>query len=321
MAHIGYHISHEQFPPSRLLDLAMLAERSGFEFCLSSDHFHPWSREQGESGFAWSWLGAAMARTGINFGVVTCPVYRYHPAIIAQASATLDDLFPGRFWMCVGSGQALNESITGQKWPDKAERNERLMEAVEIIRALWKGGEVTRKGLLPVEQATLYTRPRSDIKLIAAALSPETAAWAASWADGLITAQADMDTLSDVVKAWRRNGGADKPMLLKVQVSYHKDREIAEEDAFAQWKTNLAGSNLQSELRTPQQFEDATELAEPEDMEGKVIISNDAKEHVRRIKEFIGLGFRELSIHNVNTHQEEFIKAYGKEVLPELKKA
>ncbi len=320
MAHIGYHISHEQFPPSQLLDLAVTAEKAGFDFCLSSDHFKPWSNAQGQSGFAWSWLGAAMARTKMKFGVVNCPVYRYHPTVIAQASATLDELFPGRFWLCTGSGQALNESITGEPWPPKDERNKRLLESVEIIRALWSGSEVTRHGHVHVEKAKLYTPPKKNIKLAAAALTPETAAWAAGWADGLITTGQEMEGLEAIVKAWRMNGGAKKPMMLKVQLSYHKDAEKAETMAFEQWKTNLLGTNAQADLRSPEEFEEASKNARPEDMKGKVIISSDPAEHVRKLKEYIGLGFRELSLHNVNTDQEEFIKVFGKEVLPEVQK-
>src|SRR5690348_6515386 len=123
MSRIGYHISHEQCKPSLLLKYAQMAEAAGFNAALSSDHFNPWNRAQGQSGFAWSWLGAAMQATGLSYGVVNAPGQRYHPAIIAQASATLAELFPGRFWIALGSGQALNETITGQRWPSKAERN------------------------------------------------------------------------------------------------------------------------------------------------------------------------------------------------------
>jgi coenzyme F420-dependent glucose-6-phosphate dehydrogenase len=321
MARVGYHISHEQFAPSHLLDLAILAEKNGFEFCLSSDHFHPWNREQGQSGFAWSWLGAAMARTQIKYGVVTCPAYRYHPAVIAQAAATLDEMFPGRFWICPGSGQALNEAITGEKWPEKPERNARLMESVEVMRALWKGDKVTHNGHVRVEEAKLYTRPRKEIPVIAAAITPETAAWAASWADGLLTVSQEMEKLSEVVKAWRSNGGADKPMMIKVQLSYHKNEKKAEEEGFEQWRTNLLGPGKQGELRSPEQFEKAAQDLEPKDMKGSVIVSDDPEILVRRIKDYIALGFRDLSLHNVNTAQEDFIKVFGKEVLPELKKA
>jgi G6PDH family F420-dependent oxidoreductase len=137
---IGYHASHEQFPPSTLLRLVKAAEQAGFQAAKCSDHFHPWSDRQGHSGYAWSWLGAAMEATRIPFGVISAPGWRYHPAIVAQAAATLAEMYPGRFWLALGSGQALNEGITGLPWPPKAERNARLKESAEVIRARWAAG-------------------------------------------------------------------------------------------------------------------------------------------------------------------------------------
>ena len=154
---IGFHASHEQFSPRDLLSLIPKAEKAGFKLVLSSDHFHPWSDLQGESGFAWSWLGAAMQASTMEFGVVNAPGQRYHPAIIAQAYATLDQMFPGRFWMANGSGQALNENITGEKWPSKEDRNSRLQESVQLMRELWKGDYVTHHGMVQVENCLLYT--------------------------------------------------------------------------------------------------------------------------------------------------------------------
>src|SRR5690606_34496967 len=141
--------------PRQLLTLVQQAEHAGFGCVLSSDHFHPWSNLQGESGFAWSWLGAAMHATNMEFGIVNAPGQRYHPAIIAQAVATLDQMFPGRFWMAAGSGQALNENITGEKWPSKENRNERLRESVDVMRKLWQGDYVTHHGQIVVENAKL----------------------------------------------------------------------------------------------------------------------------------------------------------------------
>lgn len=187
MAKFGYHASHEQFKPSALLDYAQAAEKAGFNAGLSSDHFYPWSERQGESGFAWSWLGAALQATSLSFGVVCAPGQRYHPAIIAQAAATLAEMFPNRFWVALGSGQALNEQITGEGWPPKDERNERLIECVDIIRALWAGETVTHYGLVEVEDAKLYTRSEVPPRIIGAAITPKTAEWVGGWADGLIT--------------------------------------------------------------------------------------------------------------------------------------
>lgn len=147
MVLIGYHVSHEQFAPDELLRYAVAAEAAGFGAVMSSDHFHPWSRAQGQSGFGWAWLGAAMQATTLPFGTLCVPGgWRYHPAIVAQAAATLERLFPGRLrWIAAGSGEALNEAIVGARWPDKAVRNERLRAGVDIVRRLWAGDTVSAR--------------------------------------------------------------------------------------------------------------------------------------------------------------------------------
>jgi coenzyme F420-dependent glucose-6-phosphate dehydrogenase len=318
MAKLGYHFSHEQFAPGKLLEFAHKVEEAGFNFGLSSDHFHPWNNKQGHSGFAWSWLGAALAQTNLKFGVVNCPCYRYHPAIIAQAAATLDEMFPDRFWLALGSGQAMNEAITGEHWPAKGERNARLKESVDIMRDLWDGKTVNRNGLIKVEEATLYTRPKSKIPIVGAAITPETAAWLASWADALITISQPMEKLTEVVKAWKDNGGEGKPMLLKVQLSYDKDKEGALKGAHEQWKTNIFGSDMLAELRVPMQFEQAAQHIQPEDLQEHVNISHDVNQHLDWLEQYIELGFHELVLHNVNKNQEQFIDVFAEKVLPEL---
>ncbi|HEY6708269.1 MAG TPA: LLM class flavin-dependent oxidoreductase, partial [Actinomycetota bacterium] len=174
---VGYHASHEQLAPSELLGCVVAAEAAGFQAAMCSDHFAPWSPRQGQSGFAWSWLGAALQATGLSLGVVNAPGQRYHPAIVAQAAATLSEMFPGRFWLALGSGEASNEHITGDRWPPKAERRARLGEAVEVIRALLAGETVTHHGLVQVDRARLWTLPERPPMLVGAAISPETAAW------------------------------------------------------------------------------------------------------------------------------------------------
>ncbi len=195
MTAIGFHASHEQVHPSRLLEAAQLAEQVGFTAAMCSDHFSPWSERQGHSAFAWSWLGAALQGTGLPFGVVNAPGQRYHPAIIAQAAATLTAMYPGRFWVALGTGEASNEHITGDGWPRKEVRNARLRECVDIMRALFAGEEVSHDGLVTVDRARLWTRPEVAPPLIAAAVSPQTAEWAAGWADGLATVLQPIDTL------------------------------------------------------------------------------------------------------------------------------
>lgn len=318
MVKLGYHISHEQFPPSQLLQLAKKADEAGFTFGLSSDHFHPWSSQQGQSGFAWSWLGAALTATSLSYGVVNCPCYRYHPAIIAQAAATLDEMYPGRFWLAPGSGQAINEAITGMHWPAKKERNERLKESVDIIRALWRGETVTHHGLIKVEEATLYTRPRTEIAIVAAAITPETAGLVASWADRLITVSSPLEKLKKVVEAWKSNGGENKPMVLKVQLSYDKSEEEALMGGHEQWKGNVFDSDMLTELRYPKQFEQAGKYVDPEEIKNSVNVSSDPERHIAWLEEYRGLGFQELVLHNVNRKQEQFIDVFGEKVIPKL---
>src|ERR671914_1520437 len=187
MAAIGIHASHEQIPPSALLTAMREAEAAGFQRAWSSDHFSPWSERQGESGFAWSWLGAAMQASALPYGVLNAPGQRYHPAIVAQAAATLCELFPGRLSVALGTGEFSNEHITGGPWPDKKVRNARLRECVDVMRALLAGEVVDHDGLVRVDRAKLWTLPAEPPTLVGAAVSPETARFVGEWGDGLIT--------------------------------------------------------------------------------------------------------------------------------------
>lgn len=313
---IGFHASHEQFKPSELLKLVQLAEKTGFNTAMSSDHFHPWGKNQGESGFAWTWLGAALTATSLPFGVVCAPGQRYHPAIIAQAAATIGEMFPNRFWMAVGSGQLLNEGITGEKWPVKANRNERLKESAAIIRSLWAGETVTYHGHVKIEEAKLYTRPKIPPLLIGAAISPESIEWISGWADGLITTPKPKKELKEIVKAFRRGGGKRKPMYLKVQISYDKTEEDALKGAWEQWKTNAFKNSVQTDLRSPGQFDDASELVTPQDIYKKVRISANIEDHINWLKEYVKLGFEHIYLHNVNRSQKRFIEDFGEYVIP-----
>jgi len=319
MARIGYHASHEQFKPSELLHYVQQAEQAGFTLALSSDHFHPWSEQQGQSGFAWSWLGAAMQATpNLAYRVVCAPGQRYHPAIVAQAAATLAEMFPDRFWLTVGSGQALNEHITGDKWPVKRDRNARLQECVEIIRRLWQGETVTHHGLVQVETAKLYTRPQTPPLIIGAAITTATAEWLGSWADGLITISRPPEKLQKVVDAFRRGGGAGKPMILKVQLSYDRNPDSARQKAHHQWRNNIFKNIMMTELQTPQQFDAAGEFVQPQELDEHVRISADPQQHIDWLQKDIELGFDELILHNVNREQQQFIEVFGEQVLPAL---
>jgi coenzyme F420-dependent glucose-6-phosphate dehydrogenase len=315
---IGYHASHEQFKPSELLKFVQQAEQAGFNASMSSDHFAPWSLDQGESGFAWSWLGAAMQATKLPFGIVNAPGQRYHPAIIAQAAATLAEMFPERFWVAMGSGQYINEQITGEHWPVKQDRNDRLKECVDIIRALWDGETVTHHGFVTVEEAKLYTRAKVAPKIIGAAITEETAEWVGGWADGLITVSKPPKELKKIVDAFHRGGGEDKPMHLKVQLSYAKDEKEALHGAHDQWRSNIFPSPVLSDMRTAKQLEQAAMFVREEDMREHVRISSDPNQHMEWLQQDIDLGFSQLILHNVNLQQERFIDVFGEKVVPQL---
>jgi probable non-F420 flavinoid oxidoreductase len=318
MAIFGYHASHEQFPPSALLSWVQLAEKAGFQAAMCSDHFAPWSTAQGHSGFAWSWLGAALQATSLRFGCVNAPGQRYHPAIVAQAAATLAELFPGRFWVALGSGEALNEHITGAKWPVKQARNARLLECVQVIRALLAGETVSHQGLVTVDRARLWSRPASPPPLIGAAVSPETAAWVGGWADGLITVNQPADKLRRVIDAFRAGGGDGKPMNLQVHLAYAKDEAAALANAHQQWGSNLLDSALSWELELPEQFEAATRHVRPDDLRETVLISADPGQLTESLAAYAELGFDAIYLHEVGRDQRRFIDLAATQVLPAL---
>jgi coenzyme F420-dependent glucose-6-phosphate dehydrogenase len=316
---IGFHASHEQFRPDRLLRLVQAAEAAGFDAGMCSDHWGPWSETQGESGFAWSWLGAALATTSMPFGVVNAPGQRYHPAIIAQAAATLEVMFPGRFWLAIGSGQLVNEHITGERWPPKAERNERLREAADVIRRLWAGETVSHDGHVRVSEATLWTQPERPPLLVGAAVTPETAAWVAEWADALITVSQADEQLDAVVDAFRSNGGGGKPMYLQVHLAYAPTDGEARAAAFEQWRQNTLPNSVMTELARPEQIAAAATHVTPDDLDGAVRISSDPGRHVEWLRRDLERGFEALYLHEVGTDQERFIEAFGRQVLPRLR--
>jgi probable non-F420 flavinoid oxidoreductase len=316
MAVIGYHCSHEQFAPSDLLGYVRRAEAAGFRAAMCSDHFHPWSARQGQSGFAWSWLGAALHATALPFGTVNAPGERYHPAVVAQAAATLAEMFPGRFWLALGTGQLLSEHVTGGRWPRKSKRQDRLKECVAVMRALWAGETVTHNGLVTVSEAKLYTRPAEPPRVIGAAVSAETAEWVGSWADGLITVFKPAQELEQVVAAFRRGGGEGKPMCLQAQTSYAPTEDAARRAAFDQWRQCGLDSDVLTDLATPADFDRETRDLKPEDLDGKVRISSDLKRHAAWIQEYLALGFERVFVHQVGRDQERFIDAFGEHVLP-----
>ncbi len=319
MTLIGYHASHEQFPPSELLGHVQAAEAAGFGAVMSSDHLTPWSERQGQSGFAWAWLGAALQATrAIPFGIITVPMgWRYHPAITAQAAATVAEMFPERLpWMALGTGQAMNEHVTGERWPSKPERNERLHAAVGIIRDLWSGKLVSREGPIKVDEARIHTLPPDLPRLVAGALSPKTAEWAGGWADALITVNQPRENIWEIIQAFRRGGGEGKPLYLQAHVSFASSDDEARANAFDQWRSNALAATISEMLRLPEEFDQACVKVRPEDMDHHVRISADPTRHIEWLEADAAMGFEEIYVHNVGRNQREFIDVFGREVLP-----
>jgi probable non-F420 flavinoid oxidoreductase len=316
----GYHNSHEQFAPARLLDVARRADAAGFKVASASDHFHPWSEvEQGQSGFVWSWLGAAMEATELRFRTVSCPGWRYHPAVLAQAGATLSAMYPERLWMALGSGQLLNEGIAGVNWPAKDARNAHLLECVAVMRALWAGETVTHRGRVTVEGARLYSRPEVPPKVLGAAVSEATARWCGGWADGLITVgAADRSITRAVIDAFREGGGEGKPVCVQAKIAWDETHEAALDGAWREWRTNVLPGDVPWEIRTPRQFQEATRYVTPEDVASAVFVSPDLGAQAAHIRGFAEMGADEVMIHDVAPNQEAFVEAFGRHVLPEL---
>jgi probable non-F420 flavinoid oxidoreductase len=315
---VGFHASQEQLAPSAALAAVRDAEEAGFGAAMSSDHFSPWSERQGESGFAWSWLGAAMQATSLPFGVVNAPGQRYHPAVVAQAIATLAELFPGRFWAALGTGEASNEHITGDPWPAKHRRNQRLAECVEVIRGLLAGEEVSHDGLVRVDRARLWSLPPQSPPLLAAAVTPATARWAAAWADGIITVNQPVESLRRVLDAFDEGGGEGRRRCVQAHLAWAPDEEEALSMAHDQWRTNLYRGDVNWDVATVAEFDELARFVRPEDVRGPVLVSADLSRHLAWLQEIADLGVDEIYLHHVGKEQERFLEAFATRVLPEL---
>ncbi len=325
MGTVGYAASFEQFHPTDLLSFSKQAEKAGFGAVMASDHFHPWVPSQGHSAFVWAWMGALGATTQLRFGTgVTPPGYRYHPAVLAQAAATLEAMYPGRFYLGLGAGEALNEHIVGDYWPEAPTRLERLMESIEIIKALFSGKKIKHRGThFNVESAKLYTMPEAPPPIYVATSGPIMAKRTGKFTDGLITvgaADEKLKMLVDRYEAGAKEAGKDPatmPRLLQVKVSYADSVEAATEAAVKEWP-NGGMAFPKADIRDPEDFEAMAKLVGPQHYKNRVLLSPDLAEHTAYLQHFVDLGFGEIYVHNVGRNQEAFIKAYGEQVIPNL---
>ena len=289
---------------------------------MCSDHFRPWSERQGHSGFAWSWLGAALGSTTLTFGTVCAPGQRYHPAIIAQAAATLGEMFPDRFWVALGSGEALNECVTGDPWPPKKVRNERLAASAALMRRLWAGETVSIDDHVRAAEARLYVQGIRPPVVVGAALTVETARWMGTWADALVTVPGPRDHMRAVVDGFRAAGGAAKPIFLQTAVSYAPTESAAAAAAHDQWRHCVLTSQQLSDLPTPLAFDRESASASVADVARRVRVSADIERHVAWLHEDAELGFERIYLHNVaREHQEAFIDVCGTRIIPAVMSA
>lgn len=326
MGVVGYAASFEQFHPTDLLAYSQRAEANGFASVMASDHFHPWVPSQGHSAFVWSWMGALGATTSMRFGTgVTPPGYRYHPAVLAQAAATLEAMYPGRFYLGLGAGEALNEHITGEYWPEAPVRLERLMESIEIIQKLFTGKKIKHRGShFNVESARLYTLPPAPPPIYVATSGPIMAGRTGKFTDGIITvgaADEKLKMLMDRFETGAREAGKDParmPKMLQVKVSFADTLEEATANAVKEWP-NGGMAFPKADIREPEDFEAMAKLVRPEHYKNRVLLTPDLDEHVAYLQHFIDLGFNEIYIHNVARTQEAFIDAYGERVIPKLR--
>lgn len=313
MADLGYTLSSEEHAPNDLVEHAARAEAAGFDFLSISDHFHPWVSQQGESGFVWATLGGvAHATDDIPVGIgVVCPTMRYHPAIVAQASATVASMLEGRFFLGVGTGELLNEHIVGEHWPEHAVRREMLAEAIEIIRTLWGGGQQSYHGdHFTVQNARLFTRPDEQPPIIVSAYGPGAARIAADYGDGLWSVGPQ-----DVVQTWEEMGG-EGPRYTQLSVCYAEDEAEAIETAYEWWPNTALPGELSSQLSTTAHFEQACEMVSREDVADSIVTSPDPEAHVAAIEEAVDAGYDHVYVHQIGPDQESFFEFYEDEVLP-----
>jgi coenzyme F420-dependent glucose-6-phosphate dehydrogenase len=318
LAQIGYMLSSEEHSARDLVAFAQRAEQVGFDYAVISDHYHPWTNTQGQSPFVWSVLGGiANSTERIAVGTaVTCPTMRYHPAIVAQAAATVATMMPGRFMLGVGTGENLNEHVTGALWPAYRDRADMLEEAVSIIRTLWEGKVTNHDGAhFRVRNARLYSLPADLPPIIVAAGGPAAAQLAGRIGDGLMNFSPD----PDVVMRFADAGGAGKPRYLQVNVCWAESDAQARKTARATVPTVGLPGELGQLLPQPAHYEQAVSLVTEEHIAEVVVCSADPEAHVDAVQKATNAGYDHIHIDQVGPDQEGFFQFYEREVLPRLR--
>jgi G6PDH family F420-dependent oxidoreductase len=313
---IGYFLSSEEYTPAELLEQARAAERAGFEALWISDHYHPWVDAQGQSPFVWSMIGALsqVCRLPVTTAV-TCPTVRIHPAVVAQAAATSAVLHEGRFQLGIGSGEALNEHILGDAWPEAAVRLEMLEEAVAVMRELWRGDDVSHRGRhYTVQNARIYTLPDSPPKIYVSGFGPKAIDLAARIGDGFVSTAPD----GDAVKRFRDNGGGDKPCQAGFKAAFAATADEGARIAYEKWPNAGVPGELSQVLPTPRHFEQASELVTQEKAAEAFVCGNDAAAHLEMIDKYARAGFDEIYVANTGPNYDGLFQLYAESVLPKI---
>lgn len=316
---IGYWLSSEEHGPNDLVANAAAAEAAGFDAAMLSDHFHPWVPKQASSPFAWPVLGAiAHATTRLRVGTgVSAAVRRIHPLVLAHAAATVSVMMPGRFSLGLGSGERLNEQVTGERWPRAGERREMLEEAIEVIRALFAGGNVNHVGQhFRVENAELFTRPETSPPILVAAGGPRSAELAGRVGDGMLGVAPD----AVVVEAFEAAGGTGKPRVGQLHVCWAEDEHVARRTALEWWPNGAIRGSALTELARPADMAAAAALADEDDIAETVICGPDPEPQVEAVQRFVAAGFTEVHIHQVGPDQRGFLGFAETELLPRLRR-
>jgi coenzyme F420-dependent glucose-6-phosphate dehydrogenase len=326
---VGYAAMLEQFGPQEVVGYQVQAEQHGFSGCMAADHFQPWVPAQGEAAFVWNVLTAVGERTRGDLGPgVTCPSFRFHPAMVAQAAATLEAMYPGRSWLGVGSGEALNEHVIAGYWPEAGERSFRMFEAIEVIKKLFDaslaGKDVKHEGrFFKLESTRLWTMPEQAPPILVATAGPINARKTGRFADGIITVGAPLEKIGGLFDRFAegaREAGKDPdtmPKVLQLHLSWAPTDEQALANAMDQWP-NGGMRFPKADIRSPFDFEQIAKLVRPEDFEGRMVISADPDVHRAAIQRFVDLGFDRVYLHNVGRNQSEWIELFGREVVPKL---
>jgi coenzyme F420-dependent glucose-6-phosphate dehydrogenase len=324
---VGYWAAAEQHNPELLIQYAKEAEVVGFDMIAVSDHFSPWRDKDGQAGFPWVWLAAAASQTkSTEVGTaVTTPTHRYHPAIVAQAFATLDYLFPGRIFVTLGTGHKMNETPLGFDWPKASERIERLVEAVEIIELLWKGDFVNYQGkYYKLSNAKLYTRPKKKIPVFIATANAKVAALAGRLGDGILTNPRGLENHIAILKAMQDAAvaaGKDPSKLgtcLEFKVSYDTDYDRAFKSA-SYWAPTALPKDVREEISDPRELEAKVGPAELEGIKKTWLITDESDDIIRRLGEFLKMGFNRVYIHSASPNEHRFLHLIGRDILPWMK--